>query len=99
VLPINATIQAKHGYGTSGIANHMSHCQGTIGFQHSTPTQNDEIALPSKVDDSCAGLPFCDHKPELDLGLCTADRTHPIEKFLRPRRPLMVGLVELARRD
>jgi hypothetical protein len=77
----------------------MPHCQGATGFQHSAPPQNDEIALPGEVDDGCAGLPFGDRRPDLDPGLCTADRTHPIEKFLRPRRLLMVGLVEIARRD
>ena len=92
-------INTKHDYGAGGIADDASHRPSAIRFQRTTPAQNDEVALPCKLDDSCASIPLGDRKTDIDPTRHTPDSTEPHEKFLRPRGPLMLGLVDVARGD
>jgi len=75
------------------------HCPGTTGFQRAAPAQNDEVALPREVDDGCAGLSLGHCETYLGSAPCAADRAQPRKKFLHPRWPLMLGLIDIARRD
>jgi hypothetical protein len=92
-------INAKHDDRARGLADDPPQGQGMIWFQRAAPAQKDEVALPAELDDGCTGLSLGNRKTNRYLPLCTAHGAEPVKKLLRPGRPLMLGLVDIAGRN
>ena len=99
MLLIIIAVQAEHAHWTDGFTDHAPHCPRAVGFERTAPAQNDEITvvLSREIDDGGAGLALSERETNVDPIRCTPDSPEPVEELLRPCRPLVLGLVDVAR--
>lgn len=70
-------------------------------LEYTAPAKNDEITIVPlrEIDDSRAGLALSERETDIDPVRCAPDGAQPIEELVRPCRPLVLRLVDIARGD
>src|SRR5216684_1917587 len=93
----NFAVHAEYDHWASRVTDDAFHCPRPVGFERTAPAQDNEVTLAGKINNGRAGISLSDRKTNLEPVPCTSHCMQPVEELLRPSRPLMLRLVDIAR--
>ena len=95
----SSRLYAENDHGAAGVANHSPYRLCTFGFETAAPCEGDQVArvASGELEDGGTSLPVREHEANVLDFRRIAEAPHAFEKLSRPRGPLVLRLVEVAR--